>query len=248
MIYKTHQGLYFEIDREDLERVRKHLWRTSNTGHFTTCIDGKTVALHNFVLNHEPVRGIVTDHIDMNPANNMKSNLRIVKKSINSYNVGKKNFTNATSKFKGVVSANSRFKANSAIMGKQINLGVFKDETEAAMAYNLFILRFIGDNIAINDVGIDYNFYIPFPSCDEEFPMSHNIQKRENGKYRYIIASSGQRVMSATVQSYQDAFQIKQLFLLLLAKTLNVSLRGYDHRWNYYENMQDVRHLIARRI
>lgn len=42
---------------------------------------------------------------------------------------------------------------------------------------------------------------------------------------------------SGPIKSYRDAIFVRAIFLSLVARSENVSLRGYDHHWNYYENM-----------
>lgn len=71
------------IDTEDYPEVSKHKWR-SIKGYAVTTIDGKAVSLQRFLLNAKP--GQTVDHIDINPLNNRKSNLRFTTKSVQSMN------------------------------------------------------------------------------------------------------------------------------------------------------------------
>ena len=71
------------IDTEDYPRVSQHKWRTIK-GYAVTTIDGKAVALQRFLLDAKP--GQTVDHVDINPLNNRKENLRFTTKSVQSMN------------------------------------------------------------------------------------------------------------------------------------------------------------------
>lgn len=85
-------------------------------------------------LNHK-VEGYrkVIDHIDENKTNNNKDNLQIVS---NRKNI-RKGFKNTYSKLIGVTydKTNKRYLSRIRIDGKQINLGSFKNENDASIAY-----------------------------------------------------------------------------------------------------------------
>ena len=77
----TAKGQRYVIDFCDLEKVKKYSWCLSKTGYFVANIQGKVTKLHRFIL--QAGDGEVVDHIDGNPANNSKSNLRICSLSEN---------------------------------------------------------------------------------------------------------------------------------------------------------------------
>ncbi len=91
-------GLPFYIDLNDYERVSKHTWRVNKKSkRVYATINKKTIFLHNFILN---VKAEAIDHIDGNPSNNRKYNLRICTIQKNSCN--QKLHTNNTSGVTGV--------------------------------------------------------------------------------------------------------------------------------------------------
>ncbi len=79
------------------------------------------------------------DHIDNNKTNNSLENLRWVSYSENNRNISKQK--NASSKYLGVSKKRKKFQARISIDGKQVNIGLFKDEIEAVKAYNNKVLE-----------------------------------------------------------------------------------------------------------
>jgi hypothetical protein len=90
------------------------------------------------------------DHIDNNPLNNQKSNLRICSLKDNSKNSTKRN--NTSSKYKGVYFENytKKYKANIKVDYKTINLGRFLNEIDAAKAYDKAAIKYFGEFANLN--------------------------------------------------------------------------------------------------
>ena len=87
----------------------------------------------------------------------------MVSKSINALNKGK-SYKNTISKYKGVSSGRSgRFRSYIDYNKKRYVLGSYEEEIDAARAYNLFIIKYIGLEIRLNETGDDYSFFIPIP-------------------------------------------------------------------------------------
>jgi hypothetical protein len=66
------------VDEADYERVSAYKWWPFKREHLVyarTLIDGKNILLHRFLMG--PKKGEVVDHIDGNPLNNQRSNLRV---------------------------------------------------------------------------------------------------------------------------------------------------------------------------
>ena len=79
----------FIIDLEDLERVIQKKWRISFDNHIVTgnCTpNNPSTQLSYIVLNIPVTKGLVIDHIDCNPFNNRKNNLRVCLQSQNCIN------------------------------------------------------------------------------------------------------------------------------------------------------------------
>jgi hypothetical protein len=126
------------IDDEDYELVKNYRWCEcvkKGTTYAAACINGKMVLLHRLILGVTDPK-LEVDHINGIGLNNIRANLRVCTRQQNSFNRGSQK--NTSSKYVGV-SFNKRTKSWAAAIGfnrKVINLGRYKDEVEAAKAYN----------------------------------------------------------------------------------------------------------------
>jgi len=105
--------------------------------------------MHREIMN--PPSGIEVDHINGDHLDNRRMNLRLCSRSENGKN-RKKCATKTTSVYKGVSWNKSRMKWYSHIKhnGKSIHLGSFREEIDAAMAYNKAAIEYFGDFAAVN--------------------------------------------------------------------------------------------------
>jgi len=141
----NNKGITF-IDDEDYEWLNQYKWQLTDTGYAKMALKGKTKRMHRFIMK-EP-DGLQIDHIDGNKLNNQKSNLRFATKSQNAMN--SKNRINTTSKFKGVSKWRNKWFVKIQLNKKQYYLGVFKDENEAAEAYNKVAKELFGEYAKLN--------------------------------------------------------------------------------------------------
>lgn len=130
------KGVSTFIDKEDYEIVNKHTWHIGWRGYILSNINNKRVQLHRILMNAP--KELVVDHIDGNILNNRKENLRIVTISENARNRKNKS-KNSSSKYFGVSWDKNKKRWHAVIRPgeKTIFLGVFKDEIDAALAYNV---------------------------------------------------------------------------------------------------------------
>lgn len=130
-----YSHLQVEIDKEDWDKVKKHIWWVScktrnNYYQVYTQVKRKTIVLSRLLI--EAPSHLVVDHIDRNPLNNKKSNLRLATAAQNSYNMNMKN-SNTT----GVIGVDYRkdrnkYRALIRIDGRKISLGHYDTLEEAA--------------------------------------------------------------------------------------------------------------------
>lgn len=127
------------VDAEDFQRINQHKWFPKK-GHLTFYAvrkkqvnkKVKLIYMHREVLNSPDAEHV--DHIDHNGLNNCKANLRPCSAEQNQHNKG---FTcNSKSKYKGVTWHNGKWRARITHQKKQIHIGHFKSEIDAAMAYD----------------------------------------------------------------------------------------------------------------
>ncbi len=150
------RGKYTIVDTDDFERLNKHKWfavKSTNTFYAGRTVHfGKksiSIRMHRQVI-HLPDH-LFVDHINHNGLDNRKANLRPATCAQNNYNriLLRKS---KTSKYKGV---NWKKEARKWIVrigvnGKQKQVGYFKDEIQAAKAYDEAAKKYHKEFAALN--------------------------------------------------------------------------------------------------
>lgn len=159
-IVQLTQGYSAIIDHQDYDRVSQHPWCVQQykdkTGHgrskvYAKCTINRTqVTLHRFILN--ATKGTIIDHINGDPLDNRRSNLRITDRKGNAANRPKDRVKKATSKYKGVSKSKEKWIAKIQINGQGLYLGWFMEETDAALAYNKAALKYFGEHAWLNQL------------------------------------------------------------------------------------------------
>lgn len=152
---RKESKVYFYIDIGDLEKAKEYKWHICN-GYVVTCVQGKYFRLHQILLGF-PKSGI--DHIDRNPLNNRRSNLRLCNQQQNTANTGL--FKHNSTGYKGVSwdKGRNKYIAKIKLNGKTINLGRYAAAEDAAIAYNKKAKEVFGKYARLNNVGdvTDFN-------------------------------------------------------------------------------------------
>lgn len=115
-------------------------------GRKRTCIR-ITLKLANYVLGVPD--NLIVDHINGNPLDNRKVNLRVVTAQQNSFNTAARKFS---SNYKGVSKRNRRkpWEVNITHDGKDYYLGTFSNEDDAAKAYDKKAKELFGEFARLN--------------------------------------------------------------------------------------------------
>jgi HNH endonuclease len=97
--------------------------------------------MHQIVFGQKAPKGKVIDHINSNGLDNRKVNIRIVDYSENSYNQ-KPNINNSSGGLIGVSwnKAKNKWRSRINVQGKEVHLGLFDDEVEAAKIRDIYTL------------------------------------------------------------------------------------------------------------
>jgi hypothetical protein len=123
---------YALVDDDDYVYLSKFQWKELIINENISYAGIGRVLMHRVIMGY-PV-GKVIDHIDGNGLNNKKSNLRVCTKAENLRN-RRKNY-NSFSRYKGITFNSGSWKSVIMLNGKYIYIGRYKDEVEAAKAYD----------------------------------------------------------------------------------------------------------------
>lgn len=121
-------------------------------GRLTVTVDGRAYLVHRLIfLMHHGYLPKLIDHIDGNPRNNRIENLREATHGQNIQN-SRKHRDARTSRFKGVHYDPKRgtWRAQCKVNGRQVTLGRFESEIEAALAYDVAAYKQYGEYARLN--------------------------------------------------------------------------------------------------
>jgi hypothetical protein len=127
------------VDDEDYEWLNQYKWsfegRCASRGvrHPHATDKGITQKMHRLIMGLEFGDKRVVDHIDGNPLNNRRSNLRVCTHRENMRN--RKHHASSSNALKGVKKNGNRWRATITIDYAQKNLGSFSTAEEAHAAY-----------------------------------------------------------------------------------------------------------------
>ena len=138
----TEQRVKVILDPEN-EHLRECLYiRYDN--YVMLYIEGTLCRFHRYVIGAP--KGLDVDHINGNPLDNRRCNLRLATRSQNMANTVKKDY-------KGVyVVASGKYKAVITINYNQKHLGIFDTAEQAALAYNEAAKYYHGEFAKLNKV------------------------------------------------------------------------------------------------
>lgn len=142
------------IDDADLPMFSSYRWRVNRRHrHVSRSESGKTILLHRQIMDAPD--GLVVDHIDRNPLNNCRSNLRVVTQQVNTWNRAVMGETIGVSPSRG------KWRAMIEHSGKKLDLGFFVDKADAIAARDVasrILRRDIGPQ---NDASAEYADFRP---------------------------------------------------------------------------------------
>jgi len=119
------------IDAADIQKAMRYSWCLSKTGYAVANIDGAVTKMHRYLLDLPKGEPIV-DHINGNPLDNRRENLRLCTPLENGRNLrAKKSVSGAT----GVrITPEGRWRARIMVDHKEIGLGNYSTKEEAIRA------------------------------------------------------------------------------------------------------------------
>lgn len=139
-------GGYTVVDNEDYDYINNWKWVRSSRGYAQrgskVKIDdefrGVTYLIHRVLMDAK--KGQQIDHVNGNPLDNRRSNLRFStqKQNLRNQKVAKNNKTG----HKGVSVCGNKYRAMIGMDGKLKHLGLFNTVEEASMAYNVAAFQY----------------------------------------------------------------------------------------------------------
>ena len=146
------------MDPADYKRLNKYEWRSKKSGRCFHAIRqmriGKSAKFTVIYMHRDVIKvpeGMVVDHINHDGMDNRRVNLRAATHAQNAYHTKKR--SGAThSKYKGIHWRKKHKKWVARIMfeGKRIYLGCFRNEIEAAKAYDRAARKYHGEFASLN--------------------------------------------------------------------------------------------------
>jgi len=146
------QGKVALVDDEDFEFLSQWKWYLKNfDNHFYAARSVDDKRMHRIILNITDSK-IFVDHKDGNGLNNQRNNIRAATISQNGANRVKRN--NSSSRYLGVywVKKTKLWRVGISKNGVLQNVGCFKDEKDAAIAYNNKAKELHGEFANLNQV------------------------------------------------------------------------------------------------
>lgn len=141
------------VDDEDYEELSKYKWIYNNGyGARAARISDKNYYKGGLVMMHRQIMGFPEnkeiDHINGIKSDNRKENLRICTRAENARNSKKR--INSASKYKGLSKNGDSWQVFVWDGNKNIHIGIFKDEVEAAKAYDKAAREYYGEFAKLN--------------------------------------------------------------------------------------------------
>jgi len=73
-------------DKSDLQFIEAHIWYCDDRNYVNCKINKRRIKFHNLILGHSPTISLSVDHINRNPLDNRRFNLRITTSQIQMIN------------------------------------------------------------------------------------------------------------------------------------------------------------------
>ena len=155
-LIRLTRGLEAIVDDEDFEWLSEFKWYAIKPGKCVYAVrDVKLDGVRHCIYLHRLVMGLhkgdktIVDHINMNSLDNRKENLRLATSQQNAGNMRK---WRGKYKYKGVRYCNkaNRWLASIVVNRKQIHLGTWMTEEQAARAYNEAAIDYRGEFANLN--------------------------------------------------------------------------------------------------
>lgn len=140
----TNREFYFDL--EDYDKIKEYCWsETSNKNNDYHKLEARDNTLNKNITMHSLIKGKYCDHIDRNPLNNRKSNLRLATIEQNAKNISL--YKNNKSGFIGVgwSKKHNVWRAYIKAENKHLHLGYFENKDDAIRARLNAEVKYFGE-------------------------------------------------------------------------------------------------------
>jgi hypothetical protein len=143
------EGYWTILDQDDYYRLSKYKWYVNGNGIIVGPGKTRMKSMHREIMD-SPM-GLLVDHRNGDPFDNRRENLRKATHSQNSCNVQRKR-AGCSSQYRGVSWDKKRKYWNVQVVceGKMVYFGRFKNEIEAAKAYDAAARKYHGEFARLN--------------------------------------------------------------------------------------------------
>ena len=144
------------VDKDQIEKLKNFYWRLGNNGRWVAVnksrkfgYKSKELFIYNFIMDFDPAKDkrYVVDHINRNPNDNRKCNLRIATKTQNAYN---RSFYSETKGIEKI--CNGLYRSRIMSNGIVYELGFYVSKEQACSIYNVAAKYFFGDYAVLNKI------------------------------------------------------------------------------------------------
>jgi hypothetical protein len=156
------RGQQVKVDKEDFDELNKYKWYVNSAGYavrHSGNVPDTIIRMHRVIMNDPD--GMVIDHMNHDKLDNRRSNLRVCSRKDNVRY--QQVMAGHVSRFKGVslvpparAPKNSKkiWRARIKVDYKDINLGHFETEEDAAIAYNEAAKKYFNEFAVLNEVAV----------------------------------------------------------------------------------------------
>lgn len=210
---------YCLVSKEDYELLNKFKFYKNNN-YVLGYIDKETWRIHRYIiikiLNNDINSHTKIDHIDNNPLNNTRNNLRIVSNSENTRN--KKKRENCSSNYIGVsFKKNINKWATTISINKQKLYAQYNNEYYAAHQYNLWCIQYNLNTAKLNILSKELvKDFILYKKEEKKENLPKGIYLQPNNTYRVRISFNKKRINIGIFNTLEEAINIKEKKILEL--------------------------------
>lgn len=197
-----------QVDPDVYEKYRHIKWRNSSGYAIGTILYKTPVRLHRLIVNAP--KGMEVDHIDGNPLNNCRSNLRLCTRTENAKNRRKSKHGKVP--YKGVRhnttdGRNRGYTARISLKGKYLDLGTYETAEEAARVYDTAARTHYGEFARLNFPEGTIQGFLPTAKKRIKTSQYRGVQKR-NLFWRAILVREGKNVHLGDCESEEAAARL----------------------------------------